>query len=165
MLKYSAFSAQDCALLEAWTLVVLTSNAWPSSKSNVTTQKQVTHLLKRSQGNTGPSYSLARNISSPSQSAIFLGPSVVLWDMQRIFGSNWRHFRKDQRHVRDAFWAINKYRVRSCVPKWRLAVMDKNDIFLILMNSYGSRSNLVTFFKLCSKLSCINLAKLLVDSS
>lgn len=73
MLKYSAFSAQDCALLEAWAFVVLTSNAWPSSKSNVTTQKQVTHLLKRSQGNTGPSYSLARNISSPSQSAIFLG--------------------------------------------------------------------------------------------
>lgn len=66
------------ALLEAWTQsmkhsLVLTSNAWPSSKSNVTTQKQVTHLLKRSQGRTGPSYSLARNITSPSQSAIFLG--------------------------------------------------------------------------------------------
>lgn len=57
--------------------LVLTSNAWPSSKSNVTTQKQVTHLLKRSQGRTGPSYSLARNITSPSQSAIFARkPSV-----------------------------------------------------------------------------------------
>ena len=87
MLKYSAFSAQDCALLEAWAFVVLTSNAWPSSKSNVTTQKQVTHLLKRSQGNTGPSYSLARNNSSPSQSAIFLGTPSVLCDIQRIFGS------------------------------------------------------------------------------
>lgn len=84
MLKYSAFSAQDCALLEAWTLVVLTSNAWPSSKSNVTTQKQVTHLLKRSQGNTGPSYSLARNISSPSQSAIFLGNH--LWCFETCSG-------------------------------------------------------------------------------
>lgn len=83
MLKYSAFSAQDCALLEAWTQwtkhsLVLTSNAWPSSKSNVTTQKQVTHLLKRSQGKTGPSYSLARNISSPSQSAIFLGNHLCI---------------------------------------------------------------------------------------
>lgn len=84
MLKYCAFSAQDCALLEAWTLVVLTSNAWPSSKSNVTTQKQVTHLLKRSQGNTGPSYSLARNISSPSQSAIFLGNH--LWCFETCSG-------------------------------------------------------------------------------
>lgn len=55
----------------------LTSNACPSSKSNVTTQKQVTHLLKRSKGKIGPSKSLWRNISSPSQTAIFFPtPSV-----------------------------------------------------------------------------------------
>lgn len=54
-----------------------TSNAWPSSKSNVTIQKHVTHLLKRSHGKIGPSYSLRRNISSQSHSAIFLEePSV-----------------------------------------------------------------------------------------
>ena len=150
MLKYSAFSVQDCALLEAWAFVVLTSNAWPSSKSNVTTQKQVTHLLKRSQGNTGPSYSLARNISSPSQSAIFLG-NHLCFAICSGYSVQWRHFRKE-------------YRVRSWVTKWRRAV-EKNHIFLILMNFYGSRSNLVTFFKLCSNLNCIKLAKLLVDSS
>ena len=162
MLKYSAFSAQDCALLEAWAFVVLTSNAWPSSKSNVTTQKQVTHLLKRSQGNTGPSYSLARNISSLSQSAIFLGTPSVLCDALR-YAADIRFNDVISGKTR-ATCAMPSGQLRSWVTKWRRAV-EKNHIFLILMNFYGSRSNLVTFFKLCSNLNCIKLAKLLVDSS
>lgn len=62
-----------------WTtdkMQILTSMAWPSSISNVTTQKQVIHLLKRSQGNTcvsstsgGPSSNPVAMLSSSSMSA------------------------------------------------------------------------------------------------
>lgn len=87
------------------TLATLTSNAWPSSISNVTTQKQVTHLLKRSQGKTGPSNSLGRNISSPSLSAIFFSePSVFLTGGYSSLTS----FPVRHRQARGVFWAINK---------------------------------------------------------
>lgn len=65
-------------------LETLTSSAWPSSISNVTTQKQVTHFLKRSQGKIGPSNSLWRNISSPSQTAIFSPTPSVFFSGGRI---------------------------------------------------------------------------------
>lgn len=122
----------------------LTSIAWPSSKSNVTTQKQVTHLLKRSQGKIGPSKSPWRNISSPSQTAIFFQHHLCSFSGgYKVF---WRHFRWDGFDNCSGLWVINKSSW-SNVSKWRLVVVEgKNDKYRIPMSSYIYPSNLVTLF-------------------
>ena len=104
----------------------LTSKACPSSKSNVTTQKQVTHLLKRSQGKTYPSKAVWRNISSSSQTAILVRTlsSCYISDGYKSLASFPVCPVSGALSAGSALWAINKSSW-SLVLKWRVVATEQ----------------------------------------